>query len=106
VVFLIGLGFAIAAMVATQHDTERPSISADSYDAAKRSLKVTVSVEGLAADQRIVVFAEGLVEKKKTAGQTRTMPKRRSRTRSETSQTGVGVLRVEEIDLDGDGCAN
>jgi hypothetical protein len=63
-VFLIGLGFAIAAMIATQHDSERPSVSPDSYDSSKRVLKTTVKADGLAADKRIVVLAEGLIEKK------------------------------------------
>jgi hypothetical protein len=54
-VFLIGLGFVIAAMIATQHDSERPSVSPDSYDSSKRVLKTTVKADGLAADKRIGV---------------------------------------------------
>ncbi len=100
VVFLIGLGFAIAAMVATQHDTERPSISADSYDAAKMSLKVTVSVEGLCSRpaHRRVRRRAGREQEDRRADEDDAQAALEDALRDEPDW--VGVLSVVPIELD------
>jgi hypothetical protein len=57
--FGIGLGFAINALILTQRDTERPSVSA-AFNHKTRTLTAHASAHGLSTDDRLVVLVSGL----------------------------------------------
>jgi hypothetical protein len=57
-----GLMLAIWAMVLTQKDTERPSVSA-TFDRGTRILTASAEAHGLSSDERLVVLVTGLVPK-------------------------------------------
>jgi hypothetical protein len=58
-IFGIGLGFAINALILTQRDTERPSVSA-AFDQKTGTLTAHASAHGLSTDDRLVILVSGL----------------------------------------------
>ena len=58
-----GLMLAIFAMVLTQQDAERPTVSA-TFDQGTHIITATAAAHGLSSDERLVVLVTGLVEKK------------------------------------------
>jgi hypothetical protein len=57
--FAAGVGFAVAAILRTQADTERPAISAN-YDPKTGMLAATVAGSDLTANDRMVILVDGL----------------------------------------------
>src|SRR5262249_51457680 len=61
-IFGLGLGFAINAVILTQRDTERPAVSG-TFDSKTRTLTAHASAHGLSTDDRLVVLVAGLIPK-------------------------------------------
>ncbi|HEY2372927.1 MAG TPA: hypothetical protein VGH82_10285 [Gaiellaceae bacterium] len=58
-IFAVGLGFAVVAVIQTQQEAERPSVSAD-FNPATGALTASVNADGLPPTQRIVIRVDGL----------------------------------------------
>ena len=54
ILFVIGLGFGVNALVTTQHDSERPAVSA-TFDNTSRQVTATITADGLSLDKAMVV---------------------------------------------------
>lgn len=65
--FAAGLGVAIASVISTQKDSERPSVSA-LYDPATRMLKATATAQGLSSDGHVAIIVSGEREDRQADG--------------------------------------
>jgi len=64
ILFFVGLGVGVNALVMTQHDSERPGVSA-AFDQASRQVTETVTADGLSLDKAMVVKINALRATKK-----------------------------------------
>jgi len=62
--FAGGVGTAIAALVSTQHDSERPAVSVK-FEKKERTLNADATAHGLSSDDRLVVLVSGLIREPK-----------------------------------------
>jgi hypothetical protein len=72
ILFFVGLGVGVNALVMTQHDSERPGVST-AFNDKSRQVTATITADGLSLDKAMVVKIE-VLEATERRGRTRYMP--------------------------------